>query len=63
MKTFFMALPVIALSGLLLFGQDISDWVRLKRVQYSSYEKATRAKPDNFILVHGTVYNKHGVKQ
>jgi uncharacterized membrane protein len=59
----FMWLPVVILGALLLFGQDISDWVQLKRLQYESYEKAASFNPDNFVVIDGVVYDKKGRKQ
>jgi hypothetical protein len=59
----FMWLPVVILGALLLFGSDIGDFVKLKRVQYASYQKATSASPDNFVVIDGMVYDKKGRKQ
>ena len=57
-----MAVPVILFCALLLFGQDISDWVLRKRQQYESYQSATN-KTNNCVVIDGVVYDKKGRKQ
>lgn len=58
-----MWLPIVILGALLLFGQDISDYVRDTRLKYESYESATKGNPPNFVVVDGIVYDKRGRKQ
>lgn len=58
-----MWFPVVLLGLLLLFGQDISDYTKITRAKYQSYEKATTANPDNFTVIDGAVYDKKGRKQ
>ena len=62
MKTIFMWLPVVFLALMLLFGQDVSDWVLCKRQQYDSYQSAT-SKTNNCVIIDGFVYDKKGRKQ
>lgn len=62
MKTIFMWSPIVIFLALLLFGQDISDWVRATRIKYESYQSAS-SRTNNCVIVDGVIYDKKGRKQ